>query len=105
MTEIKVVKTAPKDATYEAFCGEFPEGECRYGVFDTEYTDPKTGGKREKIVFFAWAPDSAPIKQKMLYASSKQALKNKLVGLATELQASDRDELRFEEVVDKINRV
>ena len=44
------------------------------------------------------APDSAPIKQKMLYASSKQALKNKLVGLATELQASDRDELRFEEV-------
>ncbi len=33
---------------------ELPENECRYGVFDVEYTDPKTGGQRNKIVFFQW---------------------------------------------------
>lgn len=54
LTEITVLKTANKDASYEEFCKEFPEDKCRYGVCDCEYTDPKTGGQRNKIAFFVW---------------------------------------------------
>ncbi len=54
MTEIQVLKAAPKGVSYEDFCKEFPDDGCRYGVFDAEYTDPKTGGQRNKIVFYIW---------------------------------------------------
>jgi hypothetical protein len=50
----QVHKTGGKDANYAEFLAELPEAECRYGVFDVEYEDPKTSSKRNKITFFAW---------------------------------------------------
>jgi len=49
-----VLKTGDKNATYADFLKELPDSDCRYAVFDVEYTDPKTGGMRNKITFFAW---------------------------------------------------
>ena len=42
------------------------------------------------------APDTAKIKQKMLFASSKEALRRSLVGIATEIQATDVSEVSHE---------
>ncbi|PAA89397.1 hypothetical protein BOX15_Mlig031117g3 [Macrostomum lignano] len=42
--------------------------------------------------FVSWGPDGIPIRQKMLIASSKVELKNKLQGIFKELQASGIDE-------------
>lgn len=42
------------------------------------------------------SPDDAKIKQKMLFASSKDALKRSLVGLAVEIQGSDPSEVCYE---------
>jgi len=50
----QVLKTGDKNATYADFLKELPDSDCRYAVFDVEYTDPKTGGMRNKITFFAW---------------------------------------------------
>jgi hypothetical protein len=33
---------------------ELPESDCRYGVFDVKYEDPKTQNDRNKLTFFAW---------------------------------------------------
>ena len=49
-----MLKTGDKNATYADFLKELPDSDCRYAVFDVEYTDPKTGGMRNKITFFAW---------------------------------------------------
>jgi hypothetical protein len=38
------------------------------------------------------APDTSKIKQKMLYASSKDALRKKLVGIGSEIQGTDFSE-------------
>ena len=38
-------------------------------------------GTRTKLVFVVWAPQTASIKQKMVSASSKDALKKKLDGI------------------------
>ena len=38
-------------------------------------------GTRTKLVFVVWAPMTASIKQKMVSASSKDALKKKLDGV------------------------
>ena len=74
-------------STYEEFIGQLPAKEGRYAVYDFNYT-LKDGGERSKLLFIVWAPDSAPIKQKMLYASSKDALKKKFTGIADEIQGS-----------------
>lgn len=42
-------------------------------------------GTRTKLVFVVWAPQSASIKQKMVSASSKDALKKKLDGVQVRL--------------------
>mmetsp|Transcript_18452 Transcript_18452/g.50951 ORF Transcript_18452/g.50951 Transcript_18452/m.50951 type:complete len:110 (-) Transcript_18452:647-976(-) len=105
MTEIKVLKESTKTATYDEFKAEFPAGSCRYGVFDVEYTDPKTGGQRNKIVFFSWCDDNAKVKEKMIYAASKDELKKRLVGIATEVQANDMSGFDIKDVVDRVSKV
>lgn len=42
------------------------------------------------------APDNAKIKQKMLFASSKDALRKALVGIAVEIQGTDASEVSYE---------
>jgi tRNA U34 2-thiouridine synthase MnmA/TrmU len=50
------------------------------------------------------SPDSSKIKQKMLYAASKDALRKKLVGVATEIQATDLSEISHDIVLDKVSK-
>jgi len=73
--------------------------DCRYACFDVRYVTSE-GGHRNKLTFIVFCPDEANVKKKMLYASSKDALKNKLIG-CLEIQASDLDELVMPEVVAK----
>lgn len=48
------------------------------------------------------SPDSAKIKPKMLYASSKDALRKKLVGVASEIQCTDLSEIAYDTVLEKV---
>ncbi|XP_002735215.1 uncharacterized protein LOC100369868 [Saccoglossus kowalevskii] len=96
-------KESDKDCTYESFKSNLPADECRYAVYDMNYTLPD-GGERNKLVFYVWCPDTAKIKQKMLYASSRDALRKKLVGVGCEVQATDDGELDFEDIKDKVSR-
>jgi len=90
---LKVVTHASETATPDAI------------VRGLEYEDPKTKASRNKIAFFAWCPDVAKVKPKMIYASSKEELKKRLVGLACEIQGSDQGDVEFQEVVNHIIRV
>ena len=51
-----------------------------------------------KIFFVSWVPDTCKAKTKMLYASSKQALRNALDGVQLDHQATDYDEITPEEL-------
>lgn len=113
-TEVDVLKTA-EDADYEVFLAEFPETECRWAVYDFDYELDGGAGKRSKLVFYSWCvsvlstlasasqfissirtPDDAKIKQKMLFASSKDALRRSLVGIAAEVQGTEFSEIAHE---------
>ncbi|KAF9650979.1 hypothetical protein BDM02DRAFT_3184916 [Thelephora ganbajun] len=100
-TEIVVVKTS-EASDYEDFIGDLPENECRWAVYDFEYE--RDGGKRNKLIFFSWSPDGAKTRNKMMFASSKEALRRSLVGIATEIQATETDELAYESVFEKVTR-
>ena len=88
--------------TYADFTGELKATECRYGVVDYEY-QTADGRSTSKILFVVWAPDSAPIKSKMLITSTKDAVKKKLVGIGIEVQATDFSELQPESFKDRLN--
>lgn len=112
-----VIQKTAESATYDEFVAALPPNECRYAIFDFEYEKPGEG-QRQKICFYAWyvmfsnytiatlyrSPDTSKIKAKMLYASSKDALRKKLVGVATEIQATDLSEVAYDVVLDKVSK-
>jgi cofilin len=103
LTEIVVEKTGAPNATYDEFLAQLPANDSRYAVVDFDYEEE--GAKRDKIVFALWNPDSASIKKKMLFTSSLQAFKKKLVGIGAEIQATDKSEIDRQAVLEKISRV
>ncbi|KAJ7128213.1 actin depolymerizing factor [Mycena crocata] len=101
-TEIVVLKTS-ESQNYEDFIADLPEAECRWAVYDLEF-EKEGGGIRNKIVFYSWAPDDAKIKAKMVAASSKDALRRSLVGIAVEIQGTDYSEIAYDQVLGKADR-
>ncbi|KAI8470344.1 MAG: hypothetical protein J3K34DRAFT_521469 [Monoraphidium minutum] len=90
-----------KDSSYADFVGHLPPEECRYGVYDYEYVSPERGSFG-KIVFVNWAPETAAIKAKMMYASTKDFFKGFLEGTGAELQATDSSDLTEEEIRNRV---
>ncbi|ODV81578.1 cofilin, partial [Suhomyces tanzawaensis NRRL Y-17324] len=99
-----VVDSTSTDTDYDAFLEKLPENECKYAVYDFEYEIGGGEGKRSKIVFYTWSPDTAPIRSKMVYASSKDALRRALNGISTDIQGTDFSEVAHETVLEKVSR-
>uniref|UniRef100_A0A2K5QII4 ADF-H domain-containing protein n=1 Tax=Cebus imitator TaxID=2715852 RepID=A0A2K5QII4_CEBIM len=69
-----------------------PDKECLYAFYDASYETKES--KKEDLVFIFWAPESAPLKSKRIYASSKDTIKKKLTGIKHELQANCYEEVK-----------
>lgn len=102
-TEI-VVKETSSDPDYNKFLESLPEDDCRYAVYDFEYELSGGEGKRSKLVFYTWSPDTAPVRSKMVYASSKDALRRALNGISADIQGTDFSEVAFDTVLEKVSR-
>lgn len=102
-TEI-VIKETSNDPSYDAFLERLPENDCLYVVYDFEYEIGGNEGKRSKIVFITWSPDTAPIRSKMVYASSKDALRRALNGVSSDIQGTDFSEVAYETVLETVSR-
>jgi len=107
--EIVVEKAEPTDNSvsneeaYEKFLTHLTDA--RYAVFDFVFEKEDGSGTRNKICFITWSPDTSRIKQKMLYASSKDALRKSLVGIHVDVQGTDYDEVAYETILGKVNKL
>jgi cofilin len=88
-----------KNAQWDTLISMLPKDDVRYAVADVHYNLPE--GPRTDMVFVTWAPETASIKRRMLMASSKDALKNALVGCRTTIQACCYPDLDLLSVVEK----
>jgi cofilin len=88
-----------KNAQWDRLVEMLPKDDVRYAVADVHYNT--TEGPRTDMVFVTWAPETATIKRRMLMASSKDALKNALVGCRTTIQACCYPDLDLRSVVEK----
>ncbi|KAL6925497.1 cofilin [Hanseniaspora valbyensis] len=99
-----VVKETSTDSDYDNFLEKLPENDCLYAVYDFEYEISGGEGKRSKMIFFAWSPDTAPIRSKMVYASSKDALRRALNGISTDIQGTDLSEVSYDTILQTVSR-
>mmetsp|Transcript_4539 Transcript_4539/g.10204 ORF Transcript_4539/g.10204 Transcript_4539/m.10204 type:complete len:138 (-) Transcript_4539:222-635(-) len=94
----------PKTETFDDFKGKLPENEPRYALVDVDYTSDD-GRPQAKLCFVFWSPDDkASVKNKMVYASSKDAIKKKFPGIMKEMQANDLGDLDWEAVLKEMNK-
>ncbi|KAM6922977.1 non-muscle cofilin 1-like isoform 2-T2 [Lycodopsis pacificus] len=100
--EIKVEKCLQqkcdecKDDVFKCFQNLMPEDHCRYILYDCHF-ETEECCKKEELVFLLWAPDSATIKEKMQYASSKEAIDKVIKGVKHRLQLHDKADINKEE--------
>ncbi|KAK6137616.1 hypothetical protein DH2020_028642 [Rehmannia glutinosa] len=94
-----VEKLGQPGESYDDFASSLPDNECRYAVYDFDFTTNENCQK-SKIFFVAWAPDTSRIRSKMVYASSKDRFKRELDGIQVELQATDPSEMSIDICVD-----
>ncbi|MCE3050180.1 Actin-depolymerizing factor 10 [Datura stramonium] len=96
--QVVVEKVGRHDETHKDFANNLPADECRYAVFDYDFTTNENVQK-SKIFFVAWAPETARVRSKMLYASSKDRFRRELDGVQVELQATDASEMSLDTFV------
>jgi len=99
--KIVIVKDkGARDETYDAFLAKLSKDEPCYAAFDFEYDSDDV--KRGKLVFISWIPDTAKVKPKMIYAGTKDALKQKIEGGLVEVQATDASEVTYDAILQKV---
>ncbi|KAJ0870797.1 putative actin-depolymerizing factor domain, ADF/Cofilin, ADF-H/Gelsolin-like domain superfamily [Helianthus annuus] len=86
--EVIVEKVGDPTQSHADLAADLPTAECRYAVFDYDFVTEENCQK-SRIFFIAWSPDTARVRNKMIYASSKDRFKRELDGIQVELQATD----------------
>lgn len=79
-------------------------GEPRYVLYDFDFKMEKDGRTVKKLAFLFYCPDDSKIGLKMIYASSKDALKKQFVGLGLEFQANDSADLDYDDITAEVER-
>eukprot|EP00897_Mesotaenium_endlicherianum_P006981 jgi/Mesen1/6310/ME000325S05443 len=101
--EISIEKTGAPEESYDQFAASLPENDCRYGLFDYDFTT-EDNCQKSKIFFISWSPDTARVKSKMTYASSKDKFRRELDGVHFELQATDPTEMDMDVIRDRCSK-
>lgn len=97
---LKVKDVEHEKDVFKKIISMLPSEECRYALYDCKYTNKES--VKEDLVFIFSAPDDAPMRSKMLYASSKNALKAKLPGMKFEWQINDNTDKDSSSLVEKL---
>lgn len=95
---IVIASKGGRDKSYDDLVEELPENEPRYALIDLEF-ETDDGRPTSKLVFISWNPDTAKIRDKMLYSGSKEAAKSALNGVGIHINATDHSELDFETAI------
>lgn len=107
--EIKVDQVGERSATVGDFFDalKIADKDCRYGVLDYEFTHEAEGtgaSKRDAIVLIMYAPDTAAIKKKMIYAASFDTVKKAFNGVSVIMNVNEECDLTEETINEKATK-
>ncbi|KAI9374150.1 hypothetical protein BJX61DRAFT_541082 [Aspergillus egyptiacus] len=99
------VEEVSEDPDYEVFRSKLEAAKDskgnpapRYAVYDVEYDLGGGEGKRNKIIFISWVPSDTPTLWSMIYASTREVLKNAL-NVHTSIHADDKSDIEWKTVL------
>ncbi|VFR03670.1 unnamed protein product [Cuscuta campestris] len=92
---VVVDKLGSHNETHRDFTNSLPSDDCRFAVFDYDFTTQENM-QRSRIFFVFWSPETASVRNKMVYASSKDKFRRELDGVQVELQATDPGEMSMD---------
>ncbi|KAL7125475.1 hypothetical protein ABFS83_14G119800 [Erythranthe nasuta] len=98
---LTVDKVGGAGECYSDLAAALPVDGCRYAVFDFDFITVDNC-RKSKIFFIAWAPSGSRIRDKILYATSKDGLRKALDGIHYELQATDPTEMGFDVIKERV---
>ncbi|KAE8154499.1 hypothetical protein BDV25DRAFT_135934 [Aspergillus avenaceus] len=100
-----VIDDVSHDTDYEVFRTKLDEARDskgnpapRYAVYDVEYDLGAGEGTRSKIIFISWVPSETPTLWSMIYASTRENLKNAL-NIHTSIHADDKSDIEWKTVL------
>ncbi|CAH8323790.1 unnamed protein product [Eruca vesicaria subsp. sativa] len=93
--EVQIERLGYPDESYDDFTNSFPANECRYAIYDFDFTTEDVYQK-STIFFIAWSPDTSRVRSKMLYASSKDKFRREMAGIEVELKATNPSEMSLD---------
>ncbi|KAL0918122.1 hypothetical protein M5K25_010113 [Dendrobium thyrsiflorum] len=102
LKQVVVDKVGEPTLNYDDFTANLSGSECRYAVYDFDFFTEENVPK-SKIFFIAWSPDTSKVRNKMLYASTKESFKRELDGIQVELQATDPSEIHLDVIKGRAN--
>lgn len=91
--KIREVDLGP-NTCFEKFKEKLIDDECTYILYDCHYDTLET--HKEELIFEMWCGPLARIKDRMIYASSKDALKKVFTGCKHNLEKCDREDFGIE---------
>lgn len=99
-SKIQILTKGDINSSHEDMIKLLPKDDCRYVVYSVDF-EVKDGGKRNKTVFIGWSPDSAKVKTKMIYTSSKKAFKKALPGSMIDVQANSLEQVTWNSIIER----
>eukprot|EP00353_Schmidingerella_taraikaensis_P008670 CAMPEP_0185580298 /NCGR_PEP_ID=MMETSP0434-20130131/16056_1 /TAXON_ID=626734 ORGANISM="Favella taraikaensis, Strain Fe Narragansett Bay" /NCGR_SAMPLE_ID=MMETSP0434 /ASSEMBLY_ACC=CAM_ASM_000379 /LENGTH=147 /DNA_ID=CAMNT_0028198523 /DNA_START=27 /DNA_END=470 /DNA_ORIENTATION=+ len=82
---------------WDAMVSSLPEDSAMFVVFD--FTFNKADGRLvKKLLLIKWCPDTVHFRVKPVIGATYQTLKDKLTGIAADVQCVDTDDLEYEAI-------
>ena len=73
--------------------------QCRYGFYIFAWDSPN--GPRDMVALIQYCDDNANSKMKLTYSTTSAALKRACRGVGLTVEANDRDEINYNEILEK----
>ncbi|KAM4694801.1 destrin [Discoglossus pictus] len=99
--EKEILAADCKDDFFQRLKALFPPKKCCYALLDVHYVTEES--KKEDLIFLMWAPEDAAIKDRLIYASSKQCLKATLSGVNKQWEIHSQDDLTIDQLAQKLS--
>ncbi|KAK0045597.1 actin-depolymerizing factor 7 [Biomphalaria pfeifferi] len=97
----KVGSYGDPDSDYDSVISSLPPNDVRYLAFDFDFVN-KDGTKKSEMLLISWHPDNAPIRQKMVCASTFNALKAALSVSKNILEGDSYGEVDSKAALEKV---
>ncbi|XP_047270282.1 actin-depolymerizing factor-like [Capsicum annuum] len=93
--QVVVEQVGGNQETHEDLANNLPPNECRYAIFDYDFTT-NDNVQKSKIFFIVWSPETGRVRSKMLYASSKDRFRREFKGVQVDLQVTNLSEMSLD---------